>query len=160
MQAIVHQLGELFLQAVPTVVIVLIFYIIMRVLFFVPLMRVMDEREARKIAWRANLKRRSRTSRLASRSLRRKSRSVSFRIHQPGPPAQSERFHDGSSHFPDDQRSVRHAFCRGKRARRRRRRSQRAHERTLQMDQLCTRRARITLGVWQAAAADLPRAFK
>src|SRR5579864_4887575 len=52
MQAIVHQLGELFLQAVPTVVIVLIFYIIMRVLFFVPLMRVMDEREARTIGAR------------------------------------------------------------------------------------------------------------
>lgn len=52
MQAIVHQLGELFLQAVPTVVIVLIFYIVMRVLFFVPLMRVMDEREARTVGAR------------------------------------------------------------------------------------------------------------
>jgi F-type H+-transporting ATPase subunit b len=47
MQQIVHQLGELFLQAVPTVVIVLIFYAIMRTLFFVPLMKVMDERDAR-----------------------------------------------------------------------------------------------------------------
>src|ERR1700759_3057887 len=46
MQAIVHQLGELFLQAVPTVVIVLIFYGIMRTLFFVPLVKVMDERKA------------------------------------------------------------------------------------------------------------------
>ena len=52
MQQIVHQLGELFLQAVPTVVIVLIFYGIMRTLFFVPLMRVMDEREARTIGAR------------------------------------------------------------------------------------------------------------
>ena len=47
MQQIVHQLGELFLQAVPTVVIVLICYAIMRTLFFVPLMKVMDERDAR-----------------------------------------------------------------------------------------------------------------
>src|ERR1700760_3896446 len=46
MQQIVHQLGELFLQAVPTVVIVLVFYGVMRTLFFVPLMKVMDEREA------------------------------------------------------------------------------------------------------------------
>ena len=52
MQAIVHQLGELFLQAVPTVVIVLIFYIVMRVLFFVPLMKVMDERAARTVGAR------------------------------------------------------------------------------------------------------------
>jgi F-type H+-transporting ATPase subunit b len=47
MQAIVHQLGELFLQAVPTVLIILIFYAILRALFFGPLMKVMEEREAR-----------------------------------------------------------------------------------------------------------------
>src|ERR1700744_341016 len=47
MQEIVHQLGELFLQAVPTVLIVLIFYAILRTLFFGPLMKVMDERETR-----------------------------------------------------------------------------------------------------------------
>jgi F-type H+-transporting ATPase subunit b len=52
MQAIVHQLGELFLQAVPTVLIVLVFYGVMRTLFFVPLMKVMDEREARTIGAR------------------------------------------------------------------------------------------------------------
>jgi F-type H+-transporting ATPase subunit b len=52
MQQIVHQLGELFLQAVPTVVIVLIFYIVMRVLFFVPLMKVMDERATRTVGAR------------------------------------------------------------------------------------------------------------
>jgi F-type H+-transporting ATPase subunit b len=52
MQQIVHQLGELFLQAVPTVVIVLIFYGIMRTLFFVPLMKVMDERETRTVGAR------------------------------------------------------------------------------------------------------------
>ena len=52
MQEIVHQLGELFLQAVPTVLIVLIFYGIMRTLFFVPLMKVMDERQARTIGAR------------------------------------------------------------------------------------------------------------
>src|SRR5215469_8667620 len=44
---LVHQLGELFLQAVPTVLIVLIFYAVLRRLFFKPLLRVMAEREAR-----------------------------------------------------------------------------------------------------------------
>src|SRR5262252_4239455 len=44
---IVHQLGELFLQAVPTVLIVLIFCVILRSLFFKPLLRVMAERETR-----------------------------------------------------------------------------------------------------------------
>jgi len=47
MQQIGPQLGELFLQALPTVVIVLLFYLIMRSLFFGPLLQVMDEREAR-----------------------------------------------------------------------------------------------------------------
>jgi F-type H+-transporting ATPase subunit b len=47
MQEIVHQLGELFLQAVPTVLIVLIFYLVLRGLFFKPLLQVMAEREAR-----------------------------------------------------------------------------------------------------------------
>ena len=44
---IVHQLGELFLQAVPTVLIVLVFYVILRSSFFNPLLRVMAERETR-----------------------------------------------------------------------------------------------------------------
>ena len=47
MQEIVHQLGELFLQAVPTVLTVLSFYLILRALLFKPLLRVMAEREAR-----------------------------------------------------------------------------------------------------------------
>ena len=47
MQPIVHQLGELFLQAVPTILIVVVFYIILRTLFFKPLLQVMAEREAR-----------------------------------------------------------------------------------------------------------------
>ena len=47
MQGMVGQLGELFLQAVPTVLIVLIFYFILRAIFFKPLLRVMAEREAR-----------------------------------------------------------------------------------------------------------------
>src|SRR6202158_4291424 len=47
MQEIVHQLGELFLQAVPTVLIVLAFYLILRALFFKPLLAVMAERDAR-----------------------------------------------------------------------------------------------------------------
>lgn len=47
MQEIAHQLGELFLQAVPTVLIVFLFYLILRSVFFAPLMRVMAERDAR-----------------------------------------------------------------------------------------------------------------
>jgi F-type H+-transporting ATPase subunit b len=47
MQGIGHQLGELFLQAVPTVLIILFFYFILRALFFKPLLQVMAEREAR-----------------------------------------------------------------------------------------------------------------
>jgi F0F1-type ATP synthase membrane subunit b/b' len=47
MQEIVHQLGELFLQAVPTVLILLVFYFLLRAIFFKPLLAVMAEREAR-----------------------------------------------------------------------------------------------------------------
>jgi F-type H+-transporting ATPase subunit b len=47
MQEIVLQLGELFLQAVPTVLIVLVFYLVLRGLFFKPLLKVMAEREER-----------------------------------------------------------------------------------------------------------------
>jgi F-type H+-transporting ATPase subunit b len=49
MQAIVHQLGELFLQAVPTVLTVLLFYFIMRAIFFKPLLQVMAERDSRTV---------------------------------------------------------------------------------------------------------------
>ena len=49
MQAIVHQLGELFLQAVPTVLIILLFYFILRALFFKPLLQVMAERDSRTV---------------------------------------------------------------------------------------------------------------
>ena len=49
MSDLVHQLGELFLRAVPVAVIVLLFYIIMRAIFFQPLLKVMAEREARTI---------------------------------------------------------------------------------------------------------------
>ncbi len=49
MQEIVHQLGELFLQAVPTVLTVLVFYLILRSLFFRPLLQVMAERESRTV---------------------------------------------------------------------------------------------------------------
>jgi F-type H+-transporting ATPase subunit b len=47
MSDLVHQLGELFLRAVPVVVIVLLFYFIMRSIFFQPLLKVMAERDAR-----------------------------------------------------------------------------------------------------------------
>src|ERR1700741_3579542 len=49
MQEIVGQLGELFLRAVPTVLIILIFYFILRAIFFKPLLKVMAERDARSI---------------------------------------------------------------------------------------------------------------
>ncbi len=49
MQDIGHQLGDLFLGAVPTVLIILLFYIILRALFFGPLLKVMAEREARSV---------------------------------------------------------------------------------------------------------------
>jgi len=46
---ILQQLGELFLQAVPIVLILLVFYLVLRTLFFQPLLKVMAEREARTI---------------------------------------------------------------------------------------------------------------
>jgi F-type H+-transporting ATPase subunit b len=47
MTDLVHQIGELFLRAVPVALIVLIFYLILRSIFFKPLLQVMAEREAR-----------------------------------------------------------------------------------------------------------------
>jgi F-type H+-transporting ATPase subunit b len=44
---ILHQLGELFLQAVPTVVIVFLFYFFMRWAFFTPIEKAMAERTAK-----------------------------------------------------------------------------------------------------------------
>jgi F0F1-type ATP synthase membrane subunit b/b' len=47
MNVIVGQLGDLFLQAVPTVLIILLFYFILRAIFFKPLLQVMAERDSR-----------------------------------------------------------------------------------------------------------------
>jgi F-type H+-transporting ATPase subunit b len=44
---ILHQLGELFLGAVPTIIIVLLFYFFMRWAFFTPVMKAMEERRAK-----------------------------------------------------------------------------------------------------------------
>ncbi len=44
---ILHQLGELFLESVPTVVIVLLFYAFLRWAFFSPIQKAMAERTAR-----------------------------------------------------------------------------------------------------------------
>lgn len=44
---ILHQLGGLFLQAVPTVIIVFLFYLFMRWAFFKPIEKAMNERAAR-----------------------------------------------------------------------------------------------------------------
>jgi F-type H+-transporting ATPase subunit b len=49
MQGIGAQLIELLLGAVPTVLIILIFYFILRAIFFKPLLKVMAEREARSV---------------------------------------------------------------------------------------------------------------
>jgi len=50
--AIVHQLGELFLGAVPTVLLILIFYFLMKPLFFNALLAVLEECGARPIGAR------------------------------------------------------------------------------------------------------------
>jgi len=47
MSELVHQIGELFLRAVPVALIVLIFYFVLRSLFFKPILAVMAERDAR-----------------------------------------------------------------------------------------------------------------
>lgn len=47
MTELVHQIGELFLRAVPVALIVVVFFAVMRTLFFHPLLRVMAERESR-----------------------------------------------------------------------------------------------------------------
>ncbi len=47
MSDLVHQLGELFLGAVPVALIVVVFYLVLRSLFFQPLLKVMAERDAR-----------------------------------------------------------------------------------------------------------------
>jgi F0F1-type ATP synthase membrane subunit b/b' len=44
---ILHQLGELFLQAVPTVILVFLFYLFLRWSFFAPLGKALAERAAR-----------------------------------------------------------------------------------------------------------------
>jgi F0F1-type ATP synthase membrane subunit b/b' len=44
---ILRQLGNLFLQAVPTVIIVFLFYLFMRWAFFTPIQKAMAEREAK-----------------------------------------------------------------------------------------------------------------
>ena len=49
MPSIGHQLGELFLGSAPTVLIILIFYFILRTLFFQPLLKVMADRDARTV---------------------------------------------------------------------------------------------------------------
>lgn len=47
METLVHEIGELFLRAVPVAIIVLILYFFLRSLFFRPILNVMAEREAR-----------------------------------------------------------------------------------------------------------------
>jgi F-type H+-transporting ATPase subunit b len=47
MPNLVHQIGELFLRAVPVALIILVFYFVLRALFFKPLLAVMAQREAR-----------------------------------------------------------------------------------------------------------------
>jgi F-type H+-transporting ATPase subunit b len=49
MPSIGHQLGELFLGAAPTILIILLFYFILRAIFFKPLLQVMAERDARTV---------------------------------------------------------------------------------------------------------------
>lgn len=51
---ILNQLGELFLAAVPTVIIVFLFYFFLRWSFFTPMQRVLDERHRRAEGARAD----------------------------------------------------------------------------------------------------------
>jgi F-type H+-transporting ATPase subunit b len=44
---LLHQLGDLFLAAVPTAILVFLFYFFLRWSFFAPLMKVLAERQAR-----------------------------------------------------------------------------------------------------------------
>jgi F-type H+-transporting ATPase subunit b len=44
---ILHSLGQLFLEAVPTIIIVLLFYFFLRWAFFTPIQKAMAERDAR-----------------------------------------------------------------------------------------------------------------
>jgi len=47
MTELIHQLGDLLLGAVPVAVIIIIFYFVLRSLFFKPVLQVMAERQAR-----------------------------------------------------------------------------------------------------------------
>jgi F0F1-type ATP synthase membrane subunit b/b' len=47
MRELLRQLGQLFLQATPTVVIVFLFYLFMRPVFFKPILHAMNERKRR-----------------------------------------------------------------------------------------------------------------
>jgi F0F1-type ATP synthase membrane subunit b/b' len=47
MQELLRQLEELFLQAIPTVVILFLFYLFMRSVFFKPILQAIDERHQR-----------------------------------------------------------------------------------------------------------------
>lgn len=47
MPDLIHQLGDLLLGAVPVIVVVLVFYVVLRSLFFQPILKVMAERQAR-----------------------------------------------------------------------------------------------------------------
>ncbi|HXW62545.1 MAG TPA: hypothetical protein VEJ45_08105 [Candidatus Acidoferrales bacterium] len=44
---LLHSLGQLFLGSVPTIIIVLLFYVFLRSVFFTPIQKAMAEREAR-----------------------------------------------------------------------------------------------------------------
>ena len=46
MSDLIHQLGDLLLGAVPVILIVVIFYLVLRSLFFKPILQVMAERQA------------------------------------------------------------------------------------------------------------------
>jgi F-type H+-transporting ATPase subunit b len=45
--AMLLQLEDLFLQAIPTIIMVLLFYVVLKYTFFQPLLKAMDERSAR-----------------------------------------------------------------------------------------------------------------
>src|SRR6266851_5593077 len=118
MQEIVLQLGELFLQAVPTVLIVLAFYLMLRALFFKPRRKLRRARSA----WPRNWRRRCWSLRLRWDSWRQKSRGACCRLRH-GRADPRERFDDAPRRMESFwRRAFGCAFCDAECTCRRRRR--------------------------------------
>ncbi|PYU52375.1 MAG: hypothetical protein DMG53_00415 [Acidobacteria bacterium] len=163
MQAIVHQLGELFLQAVPTVLTILLFYFILRALFFKPLLQVMAERDSRTVGA-------DQSSVAAQAAANRKVKQYQQALEQArgGVYAEQEAARRRGRERLDDAKSLCSGFrrcCRGVALsggvlacrRRSRPRGCRARHGDLQVDQLFDRCRRDCLGLRKIASAGIPK---